>query len=269
MCCGCCTELGAVVSSQPALYATPLQGLYPAGAVVAALRGAGDLSILDPEEARCVARAVPARVAEFAAGRLCARLALAELGVVGFPLLAAPDRSPVWPLGVVGSISHTAGHCAVVAGSRTQFLGLGLDTELLAAVHAGLWSKLCTPPEHTRLGALPAAQRARAAALIFAAKEAFYKMQYPLTRERLDFDAVAHNELYRKLIKGYMVRHKVLPGITGLAQISGARGETVTVADMEARVKHDLDYLRHWSPMLDFKIMVLTVLKVFGDDKAY
>jgi 4'-phosphopantetheinyl transferase EntD len=165
--------------------------LYPAGAVVAALRGAGDLSILDPEEARCVARAVPARVAEFAAGRLCARLALAELGVVGFPLLAAPDRSPVWPLGVVGSISHTAGHCAVVAGSRTQFLGLGLDTELLAAVHAGLWSKLCTPPEHTRLGALPAAQRARAAALIFAAKEAFYKMQYPLTRERLDFDAVA------------------------------------------------------------------------------
>jgi putative colanic acid biosynthesis UDP-glucose lipid carrier transferase len=81
--------------------------------------------------------------------------------------------------------------------------------------------------------------------------------------------AVAHNELYRKLIKGYMVRHKVLPGITGLAQISGARGETVTVADMEARVKHDLDYLRHWSPMLDFKIMVLTVLKVFGDDKAY
>jgi putative colanic acid biosynthesis UDP-glucose lipid carrier transferase len=81
--------------------------------------------------------------------------------------------------------------------------------------------------------------------------------------------AVAHNEQYRKLIKGYMVRHKVLPGITGLAQISGARGETVTVADMEARVKHDLDYLRHWSPMLDFKIMFLTVFKVFGDDKAY
>jgi putative colanic acid biosysnthesis UDP-glucose lipid carrier transferase len=81
--------------------------------------------------------------------------------------------------------------------------------------------------------------------------------------------AVAHNELYRKLIKGYMVRHKVLPGITGLAQISGARGETVSVADMEARVKHDLDYLRHWSPMLDFKIMVLTVFKIFSDDKAY
>ncbi len=81
--------------------------------------------------------------------------------------------------------------------------------------------------------------------------------------------AVAHNELYRRLIKGYMVRHKVLPGITGLAQINGARGETVKLEEMEARVRHDLDYLRHWSPMLDVKILLLTVLKVFGDDKAY
>jgi putative colanic acid biosynthesis UDP-glucose lipid carrier transferase len=81
--------------------------------------------------------------------------------------------------------------------------------------------------------------------------------------------AVAHNETYRKLIKGYMVRHKVRPGITGLAQISGARGETVRLEDMEARVRHDLDYLRHWSPMLDFKILLLTLVKVFGDEKAY
>lgn len=81
--------------------------------------------------------------------------------------------------------------------------------------------------------------------------------------------AVAHNEQYRKLIKGYMVRHKVLPGITGLAQINGARGETAKLEDMEARVRHDLDYLRHWTPMLDFKILLMTVFKIFGDDKAY
>jgi putative colanic acid biosysnthesis UDP-glucose lipid carrier transferase len=81
--------------------------------------------------------------------------------------------------------------------------------------------------------------------------------------------AVAHNEQYRKLIKGYMVRHKVLPGITGLAQISGCRGETSKLEDMEARVKYDLDYLRHWSPMLDFKILFLTAFKIFRDDKAY
>jgi putative colanic acid biosynthesis UDP-glucose lipid carrier transferase len=81
--------------------------------------------------------------------------------------------------------------------------------------------------------------------------------------------AVAHNELYRKLIKGYMIRHKVLPGITGLAQVSGCRGETAKLEDMEARVRYDLDYLRHWTPMLDFKILLLTVIKVFRDEQAY
>jgi len=81
--------------------------------------------------------------------------------------------------------------------------------------------------------------------------------------------AVAHNEEYRKLIKGYMVRHKVLPGITGLAQVNGCRGETAELKDMEARVNFDLDYLRHWSPMLDIKIILLSVVRVFRDDKAY
>ena len=81
--------------------------------------------------------------------------------------------------------------------------------------------------------------------------------------------AVAHNEEYRKLIKGYMLRHKVLPGITGLAQINGWRGETSSLEDMEARVNYDLDYLRHWTPLLDFKILLVTIFKVFRDDKAY
>ncbi|HEY2683511.1 MAG TPA: undecaprenyl-phosphate glucose phosphotransferase [Steroidobacteraceae bacterium] len=81
--------------------------------------------------------------------------------------------------------------------------------------------------------------------------------------------AVAHNEEYRKLIKGYMVRHKVLPGITGLAQVNGCRGETSQLHEMEARVNYDLDYLRRWSPMLDIKIILLTVVKIFRDDKAY
>ena len=82
-------------------------------------------------------------------------------------------------------------------------------------------------------------------------------------------NAVAHNEEYRKLIKGYMVRHKVLPGITGLAQVNGCRGETSQLEEMEARVNYDLDYLRRWTPMLDVKIILLTAIKVFRDDKAY
>ena len=81
--------------------------------------------------------------------------------------------------------------------------------------------------------------------------------------------AVAHNEEYRKLIKGYMIRHKVLPGITGLAQVNGCRGETAQLEEMQARINYDLDYLRHWSPMLDIKIILLTVVKLFRDDKAY
>ncbi len=81
--------------------------------------------------------------------------------------------------------------------------------------------------------------------------------------------AVAHNELYRKLIKGYMLRHKVLPGITGLAQVNNCRGEIQELHEMEARVRYDLEYLRHWTPMLDLKIILLTAIKVFRDDRAY
>jgi len=81
--------------------------------------------------------------------------------------------------------------------------------------------------------------------------------------------AIAHNELYRKLIKGYMIRHKVAPGMTGLAQVHGMRGETQTLEQMEQRIKYDLDYLRNWSPLLDLKILVKTVLIVARGDKAY
>ena len=81
--------------------------------------------------------------------------------------------------------------------------------------------------------------------------------------------AVAHNEQYRKLIKGYMLRHKVLPGITGLAQVNGCRGETKTLEQMESRVSYDLEYLRKWSPWMDLKILLWTVLRVVHDSKAY
>ena len=81
--------------------------------------------------------------------------------------------------------------------------------------------------------------------------------------------AVAHNEQYRRLIKGYMIRHKVLPGITGLAQVNGCRGETRDLVQMEQRVAYDLDYLRHWSPLLDLKILFLTAFRVIHDRNAY
>lgn len=81
--------------------------------------------------------------------------------------------------------------------------------------------------------------------------------------------AVAHNEEYRGQIKGYMIRHKVLPGITGLAQVNGCRGETSELTDMEARIHYDLEYLRQWSPLLDLKILLLTAVQVVKGEKAY
>jgi len=74
--------------------------------------------------------------------------------------------------------------------------------------------------------------------------------------------AIAHNEMYRKLIKSYMIRHKVKPGITGWAQVNGLRGETDTVEKMKARIEYDLDYLRNWSLTLDLKIIWKTVFVV-------
>ncbi|MGO1499887.1 MAG: undecaprenyl-phosphate glucose phosphotransferase [Marinobacter sp.] len=81
--------------------------------------------------------------------------------------------------------------------------------------------------------------------------------------------ATAHNERYRSLIKGYMVRHKVRPGITGWAQVKGARGETDTLEKMERRIGYDLEYLRNWSVWLDLKIVFFTVLIVLRSNQAY
>ncbi|UAW99441.1 undecaprenyl-phosphate glucose phosphotransferase [Halopseudomonas nanhaiensis] len=81
--------------------------------------------------------------------------------------------------------------------------------------------------------------------------------------------AVAHNEEYRKLINGYMLRHKVKPGITGWAQVNGWRGETDTLDKMAKRIECDLDYIRHWSLWLDLKIVFMTVFKGFVNPNAY
>jgi putative colanic acid biosynthesis UDP-glucose lipid carrier transferase len=81
--------------------------------------------------------------------------------------------------------------------------------------------------------------------------------------------AVAHNELYRQLIKAYMVRHKVKPGITGWAQVHGHRGETDTVEKMQARVEYDLEYLRNWSLGLDLQIIARTIIVVLRGSNAY
>ena len=81
--------------------------------------------------------------------------------------------------------------------------------------------------------------------------------------------AVAHNELYRQQIPGYMLRHKVKPGITGWAQVNGWRGETDVLEKMQKRIEFDIEYIRRWSLYLDVKIIVLTAFKGFFGKNAY
>jgi putative colanic acid biosynthesis UDP-glucose lipid carrier transferase len=81
--------------------------------------------------------------------------------------------------------------------------------------------------------------------------------------------AVAHNEYYRKLVNGYMLRHKVRPGMTGLAQVNGLRGETATIEKMDRRVQFDLEYLKCWSIGLDVRILLKTARLVISDAQAY
>lgn len=81
--------------------------------------------------------------------------------------------------------------------------------------------------------------------------------------------AVAHNEMYRKLISGYMLRHKVKPGITGWAQVNGCRGETDTLDKMKRRIDYDLEYLKNWSLSLDIQILLKTAFVFLRDQNAY
>jgi 4'-phosphopantetheinyl transferase EntD len=175
------------VSDPPAL---PLASLFGFEVAVAqAVPSIVDDRLYD-EELAYVARAIPRRRAEFGTARVCARRALAALGVGPCSLVPRPDRSPRWPHGVVGSISHTDGYCAVVVARSSQTSGLGLDVERESPLHVDLVDTVCTPTERRWLAQWGGDQRGRMATLVFSAKEAFYKCQHPTTRGFLDFHEV-------------------------------------------------------------------------------
>ena len=167
-----------------------LASLFRPGAAAYELREPGDPACLYPEEAVHVERAVAKRAREFAAGRLCARSAMAALGIAPAPLPAGTDRRPQWPAHVVGSITHTHGFCAAVVGHERDFRALGVDAESISRVTRNIWSHICTDAEAGWLAALAEPRQSIAAALVFSGKEAFYKCQYTLTRQFLGFHEV-------------------------------------------------------------------------------
>ena len=156
------------------------------------------IGITDPREARddlwpqeraAMARAVPKRLHEFAAGRRAARAALAKLGLPETALPQAATRAVAWPAGVTGSISHTDRLC-VAALSRTH-RSLGLDIEPATPLEPDLEEVICTKVERLWLDRLPDAERGLMVKQIFCAKEAFYKAHAPLGRHDIGFEEVS------------------------------------------------------------------------------
>ena len=135
--------------------ATRWSNLLPAGVVVFETDRLDLSTELYFEEQGLVSGASPSRVAEFAAGRFCARHALARLGFSRFPLLKGLDGAPVWPPNVVGSITHSGGYCAAAAGFRSQFGGIGIDAEVIGDISEDMLGVVCTPAENPQPSSRP------------------------------------------------------------------------------------------------------------------
>jgi 4'-phosphopantetheinyl transferase EntD len=144
---------------------------------------------LFPAEEALIARAVPKRRREFVAGRVCARRALARLGCEPMPLLAGPNREPLWPAGVVGSITHCEGFRAAVVARADDVPSMGIDAEPNGPTPDGVLDRISLPTERAWVReasrAVPSVHWDR---LLFCAKEAVYKTWFPLAGAWLGFE---------------------------------------------------------------------------------
>jgi 4'-phosphopantetheinyl transferase EntD len=163
-------------------------GLFDTPSIVVLTSEVDDaaVALLTEREAALVERAIPKRKREFATARSLARAALSRFGHQGVEILNAPDRSPIWPDGVAGSITHsdTRAFVAVCAGSLGT---VGVDTEHREELKRDLWKTVFLREEIAALDTMPEADRGRLALVLFSAKEALYKAQYPWTREFMGF----------------------------------------------------------------------------------
>jgi 4'-phosphopantetheinyl transferase EntD len=146
------------------------------------------------EDREAVARAVEKRQTEYLVGRHCAREALRRVGVRDFVLRAGADRAPIWPTGIVGSITHTGtpadGFCGVAVARHEDLVAVGLDAELARPLALDLWPAVLTPRERHLLDRQAPESTGLVATLHFSAKESVYKALYPLHRRWIDFHEV-------------------------------------------------------------------------------
>ncbi|AXI77346.1 4'-phosphopantetheinyl transferase family protein [Peterkaempfera bronchialis] len=144
---------------------------------------------LFPEERAAVARAVDKRRLEYTTARVCARRALSQLGLPPSPIPSGPRGEPLWPPGVVGSITHCEGYRGAVVGRSAEIATLGIDAEPHLPLPDGVLEAISLPDERTRLRELTASVPEVAwDRLLFSAKESVYKAWFPLAKRWLDFD---------------------------------------------------------------------------------
>lgn len=200
--------------------------LFPAEVVVSACTDGAAPPPLFPQESDAVARAIERRRNEFALGRACARAALARLGWPAGPILVDDRRAPVWPAGVVGSITHCRGLVAAAVCRQGAILGLGLDAEPLESVEPEVARMVWSPAERRRAVEAMDLDELIAAKLVFSAKEVVHKCIGPLTGEMLDFldvEIVLDPGRREFVVQPVSVRSSVLPHlgrIAGRFQIS-------------------------------------------------
>ena len=163
--------------------------LVPAEVVVVDATGPLPGEALLPEEEQLVARAVGKRRAEFTTVRTCARIALGRLGLPPAALLSGPKREPLWPDGVVGSITHCDGYRAVAVARADRLASIGIDAEPHDALPGGILDRIALPAERAHLRDLPAGVHWDR--LLFSAKESVYKTWFPLARRWLGFEDAA------------------------------------------------------------------------------
>jgi 4'-phosphopantetheinyl transferase EntD len=160
--------------------------LMPPGVAVADATGPLPGEVLLPEEEPLVANAVAKRRSEFTTVRTCARIALAELGRPPVPVLSGPKREPLWPAGIVGSLTHCDGYRAAAVAPAELLASLGIDAEPHAALPEGILDRVSLPRERAWLDRLPPGVHWDR--LLFSAKESVYKTWFPLARCWLGFE---------------------------------------------------------------------------------
>lgn len=164
--------------------------------------------VLYEQEHQLVKAATPRRQAEFTTGRHCARLALHHMGIEPQPILKDPAGAPLWPQGIVGSISHTQDLIAAVVARRQKVLAVGIDVEYRRrAFPVAMLEQICVAEELSRLNTLSQVERELQAFLLFSAKESFYKAVYSATGYAPGFqDVRIEIDLAQGLLSGSLSR---------------------------------------------------------------